>query len=162
MSLSIIAAMGLNGVIGDAGKLPWRLPADMKHFKATTMGKPVIMGRKTFESIGKPLPGRENIVVSRNADFRAAGCKVVGSLMEAIETTLMAEEAMVIGGAVIYERALPLTKRIYLTRVYSMFPGDAYFPDLTVGNWKQTSREDFDADEKNPYPYSFLQLDRVS
>ena len=162
MSLSIVAAMGLNGVIGDAGNLPWRLPADMKHFKATTMGKPIIMGRKTFDSIGKPLPGRENIVVSRNADFRAAGCKVVGSLMEAIEVTLMAEEAMVIGGAVIYERALPLTKRIYLTRVYSMFKGDAYFPDLTVGNWKQTSREDHDADEKNPYAYSFLQLDRVS
>jgi len=143
--LSLIAAVAANGVIGSDNALPWRLPEDLKRFKALTLGHPVIMGRKTFESIGRPLPGRRNIVVSRNAAFAAAGCETAASLEAAIAAIAAcagtADEIFVIGGAQIYAEALPLARRLYLTEIRAEFPGDAHFPAFDRGAWRETARE---------------------
>lgn len=158
--LSIIVAMTHNRVIGKDNQLPWRLPADLKHFKALTMGKPIIMGRKTFDSIGKPLPGRSNIVVTRDPGYQAEGVIIVHSLEEAIEITRGVPEAMLIGGAQLYAAALPRTQRIYLTLIDVVIPGDAFFPDYDPHDWREIAREGHVPDENNIYPYSFLILER--
>ncbi|MFA7290807.1 MAG: dihydrofolate reductase [Rhodocyclaceae bacterium] len=140
-TLSLIAAMANQRVIGRDNTLPWRLPEDLQHFKRTTLGKPVIMGRKTWESLGRPLPGRRNIVVSRNADYQPVGGERVGSLEAAIAATADVDEAFVIGGAELYRQALPLVQRIYLTEIAGDYAGDAYFPEFSATDWHEMSRE---------------------
>jgi len=168
MKLSLVWAMARNRVIGRNNKLPWHLPEDLKYFKRITMGKPVIMGRKTYDSIGKPLPGRTNIVVTRNPQWYAEGVKTVDSLeaarklCESIAEIDGIDEAMVIGGAQIYAKALPLADRLYLTEVHADVEGDAVFPEFDRGGWMEVSREDFEASGPNPYNYSFLVLDKRS
>ncbi len=158
--LSIIAALSRNGVIGKDNQLPWRLPADLKHFKAVTLGKPVIMGRKTFESIGKPLPGRANIVVSRDPQFRAAGIAVAHSLDDALAQVHAAPEIMLIGGAQLYAQTLPRAQRLYLTLIGTDIDGDTHFPQYDPTEWREMAREDHAPNENNPYPYSFVVLER--
>ena len=165
MKLSLACAMAQNRVIGRNNNLPWYLPEDLKHFKRITMGKPIIMGRKTFESIGKALPGRSNIVVTRNPDYAADGIRVVTSLDEArtlsesiVEIDGM-EEAIVIGGAEIYRLALPLADRLYLTEIHADVEGDTYFPEFDRSLWQEATRLDFDAEGSNPYNYSFIVLE---
>lgn len=163
MRISIIVAMAQNRVIGKDNKLPWYLPADLRHFKNITMGHPIIMGRKTHESIGKALPGRRNIVVTRRPDYRAAkGCVTAHSLQQAITLSAGAEEVFVIGGASLYREALPFAQRIYLTEVHAEVPGDTYFPAIDMAAWKEISRERFPADKKNVYSYSFVVLEKLA
>ncbi|MEK7607061.1 MAG: dihydrofolate reductase [Patescibacteria group bacterium] len=140
MPLSIIAAIGPNNVIGKKGVLPWHLPEDIKRFKQLTMGHPIIMGRKTYESIGKPLPGRVNIVITRQENFAAPGCAVFQSLKEAI-AKFKDQDPFVIGGAEIYRLALPLADRLYITEVRIPTEGDVFFPEFDRGQWTETSRE---------------------
>jgi dihydrofolate reductase len=158
--ISIVAAMAENHVIGRHNKLPWHLPADLKHFKHLTLGKPVAMGRKTFESIGKPLPGRTNIVITSNPEYPADNCIIVHSLDEALNAATSSKELMVIGGASFYQQALPLADRMYLTLVHGSFAGDAYFPQYNEQEWQQVNRSDHGADERNPVPYSFIEMRR--
>ncbi|MFC5301537.1 type 3 dihydrofolate reductase [Azospira restricta] len=139
--LSLIAAMDRERLIGRDNALPWHLPEDLRHFKTTTLGKPVIMGRKTWESLGRPLPGRRNIVVSRNAGYRADGGELATSLEAALALCADAEEAFVIGGAELYRQALPLAQRMYLTEVDGRHEGDAWFPDFPADQWRETARE---------------------
>ncbi|MFY0657240.1 MAG: dihydrofolate reductase [Neptunomonas phycophila] len=166
MRLAMIVAQSSNRVIGRDNKLPWYLPGDLKYFKQATMGKPIIMGRKTFESIGKPLPGRLNIVISRDASFTAQGIKVVMSLPDAIELAESqalidgVDEAMIIGGAQIYALALPEVERLYITQVHADIEGDAYFPEFNRSQWTELGREDFSAQGPNPYDYSFIVYQR--
>lgn len=160
--ISLIAAMDKNRVIGtDDGKLPWHLPADLKHFKSLTLGKPVIMGRKTFESIGKPLPERKNIIITRNKNYDAPGCVVVHSPDEALASAGDVPEVMVIGGAEIFAQFFPLAKRLYLTLIDGIFAGAAYFPQWDTGAWREVSREAHEPDEKNRYGYLFLTLEHL-
>ena len=166
MKIALIWAMSRNRVIGRNNALPWHLPGDLKYFKRVTMGKPLIMGRKTHESIGRPLPGRANIVISRNPDYQAEGVKVVQSLDEAIrlaENIALidgAEEAIVMGGAEIYALALPHADRLYMTQVHAEVDGDAYFPEVDIEQWHELGRDDFSAEGPNPYDYSFVVLER--
>ncbi|HFD92582.1 MAG TPA: type 3 dihydrofolate reductase [Gammaproteobacteria bacterium] len=160
MLISLVAALARNGVIGVDNRLPWRLPADLRHFRHLTMGKPVLMGRKTFQSIGKPLPGRTNIVVTRDADFQAPGVIVVDSITAGIQAAEGHEELMVIGGASIYEAMLPQAGRMYLTFIHQDFAGDARFVDYDKDEWVETMREDHPADDDNPCAYSFVTLER--
>jgi dihydrofolate reductase len=160
MIISLVVAMDRNRLIGRNQQLPWRLPADLRHFKEITMGKPILMGRKTWESIGRPLPGRTNVVVTRSTDFQAPGCIVFHSIEEALAAVGNYKEVMVIGGAHIYQQLLPRAERIYLTLVDHAFAGDTWFPELDERDWKETSRQDHDPDQKNPYRYSFVQLQR--
>lgn len=158
--VALVVAMDEQGVIGVDNRLPWRLPADLKHFKAITLGKAVVMGRKTHESIGRPLPGRTNIVVTRSEDYQAEGCRIAHDVAEALALAHESDQIMVIGGGVLYEACLPLAQRIYLTRVHHSFNGDTRFPALDPQAWRQTERSDFPADGDNPYPYSFIVLQR--
>ena len=158
--LSLIVAVGENNEIGKGGKMPWHLPADLKHFKALTLGKPVIMGRRTFEAIGKPLTERRNIVVSRNPAFRAPGCETAASLVDALVLAAGVREIMLIGGGELYREALPRAQRIYLTRVHARFDADTFFPVLDQGEWSETAREEHAADERNPFAYSLITLER--
>lgn len=166
MKISLVWAMAQNRVIGRNNNLPWYLPEDLKYFKRITMGKPIIMGRKTFESIGKPLPGRTNIVVTRNPGFSVEGVKTANSLdaakalCESIAVIDGSDEAMVIGGAEIYTQAMPLADRLYLTEVHAEVEGDAYFPEFDRSAWQEIAREDFEASGPNPYAYSFIILDK--
>ena len=166
MHLAIIVAASRNGVIGRNNALPWHLPGDLQYFKRVTMGKPILMGRKTFESIGRPLPGRTNVVISRNPAFQAEGVKIVGTLNEALELARdMAlidgvDELVVIGGEQIYREALPRTQRLYLTEVHADVDGDAYLPDICREDWREVSRELHGASDTNPYDYSFVVLER--
>ena len=162
MIISLIAALGSNRVIGDKNTLPWHLPADLKHFKELTLGHPVIMGRKTFDSIGRPLPKRRNIVVSRRAGSAITGCEVAGSFNEALRLVKDEPEVFVIGGAQIFEQALPLVHRMYLTMVNHEFPGDTYFPVYDESKWRITNQKKFPGDEENPFPYSFVTLERIT
>lgn len=162
MIISIIAGMDENRLIGQGNRLPWRLPADMKHFRRHTVGKPVLMGRKTFESIGKPLPKRTNILLTNNRDYRAEGCIVTYSIGEALEAAGGCEELMVIGGASIYELFLPRADRLYLTCIHESFEGDTYFPVFDLTHWQEVKRDHRRPDEKNPHPYSFIFLHRRS
>lgn len=158
MKLSMIVAVSENGVIGRAGGLPWRLSADLRRFKALTMGSTLIMGRKTWESIGKPLPGREILVISRRADYRveAEGVRVGHSLGEALAQFGEGSKVFVAGGAQIYRLALPEVSTIYLTRVHTALQGDTCFPDPDPAVWQCVSRENFEADDRNAFDYSFL------
>lgn len=160
MTLSIIAALGRNHAIGYQNTLPWRLPADLQRFKQLTMGHHMLMGRKTFESIGRPLPGRTSIIITRQADYKAEGCLIVHSLEEAIALaqTRGEQEAFVIGGAEIYAQALPLTDRMYLTWVDAEPEADAFFPAFDEVAWETMEKTDFAADEKHPYAMRFVRL----
>ncbi|TAK77054.1 MAG: dihydrofolate reductase [Gammaproteobacteria bacterium] len=158
--LSAIVAMGENRVIGKNNQLPWRLPADLRHFKAITTGHPIIMGRKTYESIGRPLPNRLNIIVTRNRAFEAPGCVVVTSMAEAVQQA-DGEEAFIIGGAEVYQQAMPLVQRLYLTVVHHVFEGDAYFPALNMAEWREAAREKHEADEENAWACSFVRLEKI-
>ncbi|MCP4043426.1 MAG: type 3 dihydrofolate reductase [Gammaproteobacteria bacterium] len=161
MIVSIIAAMDRKRLIGVDNQLPWRLPADLRHFKRVTMGKPILMGRRTWASIGRPLPGRENIVVTRDDDFRAEGCSVVHSLDGALTVADHYSEVMVIGGASFYAQMLPRSSRMYLTLIDHEFVGDTYFPDYGPAGWRELGREDCSPDDRNRYHYSFVVLERA-
>lgn len=158
--VAIIVAMDRKGVIGRDGRLPWHLPADLKYFRRITMGKPIVMGRHTHQSLGRPLPGRLNIVVSRNPAYQAEGCRVVASLCEACRAAGEAEEIMVIGGASLYREALPLAASVYLTEVHADVGGDVRFPPFDRSQWKEVAREDHAADAANAHAYSFVLLHR--
>ncbi len=160
MLISQVVAVSENGVIGRDGGLPWHLPADLKHFRALTMGHAILMGRRTHESIGRPLPGRRNLVLTRRQDFRADGCVVVHTLEAAFEAVAKDEELMVIGGEALYRLTLPLTQRIYLTRVSGVFEGGVRFPSLVPTEWTEIRREEHRANEQNPHDYSFICLER--
>jgi dihydrofolate reductase len=159
--ISIIAALAENRVIGVNNALPWRLPNDLRHFRRLTTGHAVIMGRKNHESIGRPLPERVNIVVTRNRDYRADGCLVAHSLDEALARAANDPEIFVIGGAEIYRQALARAGRLYLTLVHAAVPGDTFFPEINRNDWKETARERHEADDKHAYAYSFVVLERV-
>jgi dihydrofolate reductase len=159
--ISLIVAASTNNVIGSKGDLPWRLSSDLKRFKALTMGKPIVMGRKTYESIGRPLPGRQNIVVTRNPDYVAEGCDVVSSVDAAIQATGDAEEIMIIGGTHIYEAFLPRADRIYLTRVQAEVEGDAFLPEFNSNDWHENDVEKHNADESNDYDVTCSILERA-
>lgn len=157
--ISLIVAHARNRVIGHGGGMPWHLPADLAHFKAVTMGKPIVMGRRTYESIGKPLPGRRNIVLTSDHAFLADGILAAHSLDEALALAGETDEVMVIGGGHLYREALPYARRVYLTEIDAAVAGDTFFPDLE-GDWREVAREDRAADELNPYPLSFVTLER--
>jgi dihydrofolate reductase len=158
--MEIVVAAAENDVIGRRNELPWRLPADLRRFKALTLGKPVLMGRRTYQSIGRPLPGRLNLVLSRSADFSAEGCTIVADLKAARRAA--AGEIMVIGGAEIYRQCLPSTSRIHLTLVHTRVEdGDTFFGGWRGSEWREISRERHEADDKNSWAYSFVTLDRV-
>lgn len=159
--VSLIFAADESNLIGANNRLPWHLPADLKQFKQLTMGKPMVMGRKTLESIGRPLPGRRSIVLTKQAGFTVPGCEVASSLEQALLMADSAEEIMVIGGAEIFQQALPLASRIYMTRVHSRFEGDTYFPELEPGAWREVGNETHAADDRNLWSYSFVLLERV-
>ena len=167
MRISQIVALGQNRVIGREGGLPWHLSGDLKFFKATTMGKPIVMGRKTFESIGRPLPGRPNIVITRQEDYAPDGVQVCATVEEALDlasslaTDMGEEEVMIIGGAQIYALLLDRTDRLYLTEVELAPEGDAYFPEIDHNQWVEISRETVPADGDSP-EFAFVTYDRVS
>ncbi len=160
--ISMIVAAAANNTIGKDGALPWHLPDDLRRFKAITMGKPIVMGRRTHESIGRPLPGRQNIVITRTPGFEAGGCDVVGSPADALAAAADAEEVVVIGGGEIYRQFLPWTERIYMTRVEAQVDGDAFFPDLDPGDWRVADSEEFPAEGVRQYAYVFQVLDRTT
>ena len=161
MKLSIVVGISRNGVIGRNGGLPWRLPADLRNFKQLTMGKPIVMGRRTYDSIGRVLPGRENIVLSRDKNFRAEGCTVLDDLAQVQEQCRGHEQVMIIGGRSLYAAALPLAAKLYLTEVHAEVEGGICFPDFDRAMWRETERRDFRADEENEYDYSFVVLERA-
>ncbi len=166
MKLAMIAAVAQNNAIGIDNKMPWYLPGDLRYFKAVTMGKPVIMGRKTFDSLRKPLPGRTNIVITRDKSWGYEGVKVAHSLSEAVELAEAIafingnDEIMVIGGEQIYRQAIERADRLYLTRVYKDFAGDAFFPEINQQQWQEVSRKDSQSDE--PLVYSYQVLEKVN
>jgi dihydrofolate reductase len=158
--LSLIAAMDNNRLIGSDNSLPWHLPADLAFFKHTTMGKPILMGRKTYESIGKPLPGRHNIVITRNPDFSAEGCSIVNGIEAAIALCPGDDEVMLIGGASLYQQAIEQALQLYITRIHHEFKGDTWFPEFDLREWKEESCEEYAADKRNLYAYSFIKYVR--
>lgn len=162
MKLIPIAAIANNNVIGSDNKLLWHMPADLKRFKETTMGHTLLMGRKTFESIGKALPGRRNVVVSRKKDFKANGCEVVHELKDAICKVKEDPNVFVIGGGEIYRQVMNLhyTRKLLITRIYANFEGDSFFPDINTEKWELIEMEEHEPDEKNPYRYAFLTYKR--
>lgn len=157
----MIAALDRGRVIGAGAGLPWRLPADLRRFRKITLGKPVIMGRKTHESIGRPLPGRENIILTRDTGYRAAGCTVLSGPAAVFAHCRGQKEIMITGGAEIYRLFLGRARRLYLTRIHAEVGGDTFFPEWRRGQWREMSREDFKADEKNEFDYSFVILERA-
>lgn len=161
MPVNLIVAMAKNRAIGLDNKMPWRLPADFAWFKRHTLGHPVIMGRKTFESIGRPLPGRRNIVVSRNPQWHTQGCDVFSSLRAALTSCDLTEPVFIIGGASLYREALPIADRLYLTEVDASPAGDTFFPPLQADQWREVSREHRVADVQNAHAMDFVILDRV-
>lgn len=163
MKISMIAAMADLRVIGLDNKMPWHLPGDLKFFKRVTLGKPVIMGRKTYQSIGRPLPGRTNIVLTRDKDLQIAGVSCVQTVEQAMELVQGAEEVMVIGGATIYQQFLQQATRLYLTFIDLQVAGDTQFPDYqAIADWQEIEREEHFADEKNAYDYQFVTLQRMA
>lgn len=161
MIISMVAAMAANRVIGKNNQMPWHLPADLKHFKAVTLGKPVVMGRKTFDSIGRALPGRRNIVISRSTPVDPRGVEWVSSLPQALQLLQDCREVMIIGGAEIYRQALPLAQRLYLTKIALETAGDAHFPDYDAVNWQITAQQHYPADADNAFDCTFLTLERT-
>jgi dihydrofolate reductase len=162
MIRSIIVAKSENNVIGKDNDLVWKMPADLKHFRSTTTGHFIVMGRKTLEATEKPLPGRTSIVITRQEDFRAEGCLVVHSLEEAYELGRKygQEEVFILGGGEIYKQAMESADKIYLTEIKETFEGDTYFPEVDPEVWKETSRVEHKADEKNPHDYAFVEYER--
>jgi len=160
MTVSIIVAIGENHAIGKNNQLLWHMPNDLKHFKDITSGRTIIMGRKTFDSVGKPLPRRRNIVVTRQ-DITIPGCEVVKSIEDGLALCKDEDEVFIGGGAEIYKLAMHLTDRIYLTVIHKSFDADTFFPEIDKTEWKEVKREDFEPDEKNPLPYSFITLERL-
>ncbi len=165
MLFSIIVAIAHNNVIGGGNALLWKLPADFKHFKELTLGHPIIMGRKTYLSIGRALPGRTNIIVTRQNDFTAPGCVIAHSLEEALEVAQKSQntskEVFCIGGGELYAQALPKAQKLYVTKVDATFEGDTYFPAINPAEWHEVHQEDHKPDEKNPYAYSYLVFSRA-
>jgi dihydrofolate reductase len=159
MIVSIVVAIAENNAIGNNNQLLWHLPADLKHFKNITTGHTVIMGRKTYDSVGKPLPNRRNIIITRQ-DISIAGCQVVKSIEDALALAAGEQEVFIVGGAEIYKQSIHLTDRIYLTIVHQKFDADTFFPEIDYNDWTQTARTDHQPDEKNKFPYSFITLDR--
>lgn len=157
--ISLIVALDEGGLIGRDGQLPWRLPEDLKHFRRLTLGKTIVMGRKTFESLGKPLDQRDNRVLSRDPAFRAPGCRVFLDLDAALDTPV-SDEVMIIGGAQLYAQALPQVQRLYLTRVQARLDGDTRFPPFEAAAFRELERTDYPADERHAWPYSFVTLER--
>lgn len=158
--ISLIVAMDRQRLIGRDGDLPWRLPNDLKHFKRNTLGKTVLMGRKTWDSLGRPLPERDNWVLTRDAGFSVPGARAFGDLDAALAAH-GSGELMVIGGAQLYRQTLPLAQRLVLTEVDAVVPGDTYFPEIDRSQWREVSREAFSADERHAYPYAFVELERI-
>lgn len=167
MKLSLICAMAENRVIGRNNSLPWHLSEDLKYFKRVTMGNSIIMGRKTWESIGRPLPGRTNIVITSNPEYQAEGVRIVHSLEDALKLAESiayidgSKEAFIIGGADLYRRALPVADRFHLTRVHAEVDGDTSLPEFDESEWQEVAREDFSHSETNPYDYSICLLERI-
>ncbi|TDT37858.1 dihydrofolate reductase [Halospina denitrificans] len=167
MRTALIVAMSRNRVIGRNNALPWYLPEDLRYFKQVTYGKPIIMGRKTQESIGRPLPGRQNLVVTRDPHWQRDGVTVVNSLDEALSRAEAqayidgGEERVVIGGSQIYAEALPVADRLYMTEVHAEVEGDTFFPEVDWDQWHEIAREDHPASENNPFPYSLVTYDRA-
>ena len=159
MTVSIVVAISENHAIGKDNKLLWYLPNDLKHFKEITTGHTVIMGRKTYDSVGKPLPNRRNIIVTRQ-NIEITGCEVVSSIEAALALCADEAEVFIVGGAEIYRQAMKLTDIIYLTIVHKEFEGDTYFPEIKADEWKETAREDHEPDIKNALPYSFITFER--
>ena len=159
--ISIIAALAGNRVIGNDNALPWHLPADLKHFKAMTVGKPIIMGRKTWESLPGRLPDRVHIIITANPDYQAEGCVVVHSLEAALEAAGEVPEVMIVGGAMLYRQALPLAHRLYLTLVEVDIEGDTRFPEFDQTQWREIERQRHSSDERNPHAYSFVTMSRI-
>lgn len=160
MRIALVAALARNGVIGRDNQLPWRLPADLQHFKQLTMGKPIVMGRRTWASLGRPLPGRRNIVVTRDSAFHCEGCVVAHSIDEALAAAAGSEEVMIIGGAELYAQTLPRADRLYLTQVMADVEGDVYFPGVDAADWVEVERRFCKADGRNEYDCEFVVLDR--
>lgn len=159
MTISAVVAIAENYAIGKNNQLLWYLPNDLKHFKEITSGHTVIMGRKTYDSMGKPLPNRRNIIITRQ-HIEIKGCEMVNSVEAALKLCTDEQEVFIIGGAEIYKLAMPFTNRIYLTIVHQSFEADAFFPRISSSDWTETCRTDFEADEKNTIPYSFITLDK--
>lgn len=162
MRISLVVALSENHAIGKDNQLLWHLPADLQHFKQVTMGKPILMGRKTYQSIGRPLPGRLNVVITRDKNCKADGCVVVNSIQSALEAVKDQDEICVIGGAELYQQMLPVADRIYLTIVHHVFSADVFFPEVNWAEWNVVERVLRVADEKNKYACEFLTLDRKS
>ena len=160
MKLSIIAAMDKNRVIGKDGNLPWHISSDLKNFKKITMGKPILMGRKTHESIGRALPGRENIILTEKRNYSAEGCIVKNNLDEVLSNFKKVSELIVMGGATLYEQTLDKAEKLYITEVRACIEGDIFFPEYDPDQWVEISRNSFEADENNEYDYSFTVLER--
>ncbi len=160
MNISIIVAVSENNVIGCNNKLLWHIPGDLKRFKAITMGHPIVIGRKTFESIGRPLPGRNNVVISRQGGYKPEGCTVYSSIHEAISNLAGEKEIFIIGGGEIYQQALPLANKIYLTKIHKSFYGDTFFPEFPIQEWKVVHDETIAASEKVPFSFSYITLER--
>lgn len=162
MKVVIIVAMDIRGLIGDNNSLPWRLPADLRYFNKLTIGKTLLMGRKTYESIGRPLPGRKNIVVTSNTDYHVDGCTVASSLERALcVVSNDTKEIMVIGGASLYKQFLPIVNRVYITHVNAELEGNIWFPNWDTNQWREIKRENYASDDKNRYSYSFVVYDKI-
>jgi len=161
MRISLIAALSLNHVIGKNNQLPWHMPNDLAHFKELTLGRPVIMGRKTFESMGKLLPKRRNIIITRDKNFTIKGAEVVHSLEEAFQKTQNEVEVQIIGGAEIYTQALPFATHMDLTIIDTKIEGDTYFPQWNKEEWQEIAREDFVKDDEHAYDYHFITYERI-
>lgn len=160
--ISIIVAIGNNNVIGNKNALPWHLPADLKYFKENTLGKTIVMGLRTFESVGgKPLPGRKNVILTNDESYKAPeGCLISKSIEGVLEMAKQEKEIMICGGASVYKQFLPLADKLYITFVYGDFEGDTFFPEIDGNIWKEVKRTDNEADEKNNYNYSFVIFER--
>ena len=161
LGLTLIAAMDQNRLIGHGDELPWKLPADLRHFRRHTTGKPILMGRKTYESIGRPLPKRRNLILTRRVGWQAEGTEVFHSLEDACDAVRSENELMVIGGAHVYGAMLPKSDRMLLTIIHARFSGDVFFPQFEPADWLIADREDHQPDETNQYAYSFLELRRT-
>ena len=162
MKISVIAAMSQNRVIGRDGSLPWHLPTDLARFKSITTGHTVIMGRKTYESVGKPLPNRRTIIITRNNDYQCAGVFIAHSLDEALDHAAHEDEIFILGGETVYRIALPRADRLYLTIIHATIEGDTYFPNLDFDDWKLVEDERHEIDERHAYAFSFRRYERAS
>ncbi|HEY8158115.1 MAG TPA: dihydrofolate reductase [Methylobacter sp.] len=160
MKISFVVAMASNRAIGLNNQMPWHLSADLKKFKKITMGAPILMGRKTYESIGRPLPGRTNIIISRNPSYSQPGCLVFNDIEEALDSCRDSDEVFVIGGSHLYKSMLPIADTLYLTQIHKEFPGDTFFPELDAEQWIEVQREDIQDDHDVDFSYSFLKLER--